>query len=82
MGKNHVYWNEQDGVAVMRALDKQLLDDIEREIDEAGMDIPEGRRRDPHWLARNAGIRGNPVGRKLLALIASYTKVSRTGTEE
>lgn len=90
MGKNHVYWNQHDAVAVMISLEKKLLDeiedklldDIEREIDEAGMDIPKGRRRDPYWLARNAGIRGNPVGRKLLALIASYTKVSRTGTEE
>jgi hypothetical protein len=64
-----------------RRAEKPLLDEIEREIDEAGMDIPEARRRDPHWLARNAGIR-NTVGEKFRKLLANYAKVSGPGTEE
>ncbi len=45
------------------------------------MSIPEARRRDPHWLARNAGIR-NPVGEKFRKLLADYAKVPGAGTEE
>ena len=81
---NHVYWNEQDGVDVMTAVENErqkLLGALEREIDETGMDIPQDRRRDPHWLARNAGIR-NPVGEKFRKLLADYAKVPGAGTEE
>ncbi len=81
MAGNHVYWNQQDGIDVMVAHGKLILDEIEAEIDEAGMDIPKARRRDPHWLARNAGIR-NPVGEKFRKLLADYLQVPGPGAEK
>lgn len=52
-------------------MDDLILDEIEQTIIEAGLDVPEKRRRDIGWLERNLAIRnsGTPECRLILLAI-------------